>query len=1042
MKKFFLFTLIFFSFHSFGQIKPTVLWPDNINRCYTIEALNEAIKKNPGIVEEWRKNGERQYQNFLERSAMGRGSLADTIVIPVVFHLVDAAEKLAWITERTIYDQVEMMNEAYNGLKVDRYKNVIPSEIYSRKGEVPIRFVLARRDPSGNLTNGIERRVNTSPDRIKIKSYADGGLDAWDTDKYLNIWAGTFTGDDNNLLGIATFPFTTSEGPQGVVIGIASLPYTSNVSRSYYPIYAEGATLIHEVGHYLYLWHTFGDRTYCNNEDFRIQSGWPLPAGAGPEGDDTPQEKQDNNTLFGNVSMNFSDGCETGETGEMYGSFMNYFDDRSLFMFSDGQRKRIEGCIQLYRPGIAGSDGAVAPGSVTDAYLVSVSPYGSPERRTQVINNVPLTAVVRNYGTTVINNLTLNVLTDGTQSFQQTFAMNLAPGKDIELTLGNISAADGRRILTIYTSNPNGGTDQFTENDTLQSFVSVMSSTVNTPYTEGFNGSVFPPAGWQLWNPNNDGTWVRHATSGYTEAGAASMQFRTFTGVGQLDEMVMPILNMGTPDSAELSFRYAYALYNANNVSLWDGLEVYVSNDMGRTFQLIFKKTGEHLKTIANTQTSSFEALPTNPEKWILQKISLSPYLNGSPLLIKFRATNAKGNNLYIDDVKVLPISILNRETEALSITDIPTYVCDAVPAPSLTFRNNGTDVLENLTINYKINNGSIKQKTWTGSMVANSLTTFTLDQLGSLSPGDYLLTVYTSNPNGLPDEMPENDTTRFRFYVMGRTASPLFESFESTTIPPDQWVLQQNGITNSLERSTNSASNGSASIFSNNFQNNAFGRADNLISPIITGNNLYDSLFLSFDYAYAPGSNYPGVQGDPEDTLEVKITTDCGQNFITIFKSYGRSLITVSDPASKKNNPFVAGGDDWKKVSVYLTPLVGKGDFQVFFSFKGNHRNNLYVDNINAFGIILPELLKEQGYLFYPTPFSNQLIVRHFEQPNSLKNVQIYNSTGQLVWHGKFDGGAQKQIFINTSGWSRGLYVIRMTYDDNRIITGRVVKQ
>ncbi len=61
------------------------------------------------------------------------------------------------------------------------------------------------------------------------------GLDAWDTNKYLNIWCGTFTGGDDGLLGIATFPFTTTEGPQGVVVSIATLPYASNVSRSYFP---------------------------------------------------------------------------------------------------------------------------------------------------------------------------------------------------------------------------------------------------------------------------------------------------------------------------------------------------------------------------------------------------------------------------------------------------------------------------------------------------------------------------------------------------------------------------------------------------------------------------------------------------------------------------------------------------------------------------------------------------------------------------------------------------------------------------------------
>ncbi len=235
--------LFIFSAASFAQIALTPLDAKNAVRCATMQKLNEAIKKDPSLVEKWKLEGERQYKAYEQRKASERGTEAAAIVIPVVFHLIDSAAAQAWITDRDIYEQVELLNQAYSGRKADLYKNVIPAEIYSRVGRIPVRFELARRTPSGALTSGIERRVNTTPDRIGIKSTASGGLDAWDPTKYLNVWCGTFTGGDDGLLGIATFPFTTTEGPQGVVISIATLPYTSNTSRSYYPAYAEGATL-------------------------------------------------------------------------------------------------------------------------------------------------------------------------------------------------------------------------------------------------------------------------------------------------------------------------------------------------------------------------------------------------------------------------------------------------------------------------------------------------------------------------------------------------------------------------------------------------------------------------------------------------------------------------------------------------------------------------------------------------------------------------------------------------------------------------------
>ena len=160
-------------------------------RCTTMEVMEEAIRKNPSLVEEWRVEGERQYQLYLQRSQSGqRGQRiqADPIIIPIVFHLVDAAASVAGITDRDIYEQVEILNQDYSGAKLAQYLKVIPPEIAARVGNIPVKFVLARRDPSGNLTTGIERRVNATPSHVDIKSNATGGLDAWDVTKYVNVW--------------------------------------------------------------------------------------------------------------------------------------------------------------------------------------------------------------------------------------------------------------------------------------------------------------------------------------------------------------------------------------------------------------------------------------------------------------------------------------------------------------------------------------------------------------------------------------------------------------------------------------------------------------------------------------------------------------------------------------------------------------------------------------------------------------------------------------------------------------------------------------
>ena len=969
------------------------------------------------------------YKRQQQLSIRAERTQANPIIIPLVFHLVDDASTLASISDRDIIEQVEILNRDYNGKKIDEYLNVIPSEIAARVGDVPIKFVLARRDPTGVLTSGIERRANTTPDHISIKSFATGGLDAWDSSKYVNVWCGTFTGSDAGLLGISTFPFTTGQGPQGVVIGILTLPYVGNTSRNYYPSYSEGSTLSHEIGHYFYLWHTFGDQSTCNNNDFQIQTGWPLPSGAGPEGDDTPEEKGtgSDNFVYGNPSMNYKDGCASESFGMMYGSFMNYFDDRAMFMFSDGMRKRVEGCINLYRPGLLTTDGATPPVAVSDAFLMSVSPYGNRERRSFFVDNTPLQAIVRNNGTSALSSVTVSVAMDAGAPVTTVIPLNLAVGSDTTLTLGPVSGAAGNHTLAIYTSSPNGGVDDFTNNDTLYSYVNITTSTTTLPLSQDFSTSTFPPAGWQVWNPNGGAanTWTRDAVSGYTNAGSAFFDDFNINQIGTLDELITPAIDPGTSTNVQLNFKVAYAPVDATDVSTWDGLEVYVSGDGGKSYILVYKKTGLQLAT-APVTTDSFSAAPSEPSKWRSETIILSPYVvTGQKMIVKFRNVNSYGNDLYLDDVDISAIcASCTRDVEVVSIDNPRGAECTTSITPSATIKNKGVENITAFSIAYKIDNGTVQTANVTGINLAKDETvTVPLSTAFDLATGQHTITVYTFNPVssiGTGDLVPSNDTLSKGFGIAGTTSAPLTEGFESASFPPAGWVDVNSDAATTWARTTEGG-NSSASAFVNNYNYGFTGRVDELYTPQVSYSGV-DSVSLSFDVAAAGVTN-----GSPTDTLEVLLTRDCGSTFTSIYKKWGTDLQTAGNVTGE----FIPSSSQWRTETVDLTTIAPQGPIQIVFRNTNNNKNNIFIDNVNLKTRILPARLKQEGLIVYPNPFKDQFTVWHYLPPTTLKSISVFNSVGQLVWYKLFGGNANKQETIDLSARSAGVYIVRLAYTD-----------
>ena len=973
------------------------------------------------------------------------------VTIPVVVHIVLNNPNV--VTDADVQWQIDKLNLDYSGLNADSTN--IPPEFQALRGHSQIRFTLARRTPSGVLTNGIERvrssvgsNVNKTID--PIKRTALGGADVWDPNSYLNFWV-TNDASGQGILGYAQFPTSGTVADDGVFINVRS--WGNNPCYTL-PQYRLGRTAVHETGHYLGLLHIWGDDSNaCTGDDFKsltsVGSSCILPAGLfNPVGQgntatdigDTPNQAGSNSGIC--PSGIKTDACTSTSPGIMYQDYMDYTDDPCYSMFTNKQVERMEWIVDNCRSSLKTSLGGTIPsGAVTlDASpFQSVNPGGI-----EVVNctsflyqstipcpgNFIPKVRIRNNGLNNLNSVTVGVIINGGAPVIQNISPNLPFGYTTVVTFSAVPVTTGTYTIKYYTANPNGiNPDQVPSNDTLTTILTVATP-LPIPVTEGFEGSTFPPAGWTIRNPNGDFTWIR-VTPGHNSNFSAAIDNYNNDGQGRIDELRTPRITFTPADSVVLiSFDVAHKYYP--DPTNYDTLSVLVSNDCGATFINVYKKWGPELAT-ADTSTLAY-VTPQNSD-WRTDKITLKgSILSAGNIIVAFRNTNKFGNNIFLDNINIAKPD--PGDLQLVSIDQPEAIICTPSVTAVATVKNSGSESVASFNISYSVDNGPPVLTALTSiNLSPGQQLSVTLDPPFTVTPGAHTIKVFISDvltSVSSRDQNQANDTLSKVFTLVGRLTIPVTEGFESPVFPPVNWAVDNPDGSITWERTTTAAKSGIASMVIRNFDYPLANTIDKFVSPGITGISGFDSLFVSFDLAYALGLNNAN---NNLDTLEIQVSRDCGQTFSTVWKKWGIDLITAIS-----SGRFTPTANDWQNIKIYLTPFVNSPSLQLFFVAKSNRQNNLYIDNINIYGINLPQRLKDQGYLIYPNPFLNSFVIQHRFPPINLQKITLYNSLGQAVWEKIIDGQASSLITVNVGNISPGVYMLNLTYKD-KIIIQRVVK-
>jgi hypothetical protein len=313
-------TLIVFVF------APALMAQNLERKCHTSELLENLFKTNPQAHEHMEAVNEQVTRQMGFPQLQTRNT---EVTIPVVVHIVYRASGEN-ISDAQVNSQIAALNRDFNKENNDVINT--PSVFKGLVANCKIRFQLADKDALGNTTSGINRHYSNQATwgvSEDIKMPTKGGFAPWNPAKYLNIWVCNMGG---RSIGFSSFPGMPAEY-DGLVIDYRAFGTTGTVRAPY----DKGRTVVHEVGHWLGLYHIWGDAN-CGDDHIH----------------DTPTHEAEHK---GNPTFPTYSSCKGNRTIDMTMNFMDYVNDESMYMFTEGQKARMWTVLQTVRPTILNSDG-------------------------------------------------------------------------------------------------------------------------------------------------------------------------------------------------------------------------------------------------------------------------------------------------------------------------------------------------------------------------------------------------------------------------------------------------------------------------------------------------------------------------------------------------------------------------------------------------------------------------------------------------------------------------------------------------------------
>jgi PKD repeat protein len=500
---------------------------------------------------------------------------------------------------------------------------------------IPLKFHLVRRsDGTGGITasqvEGILAQLNTYYEPANMRFSQFGELNFIDNDDLYNFDAAredqAATGNDvRNVVNLYFFNSIRSGGSP--LCGYTRFPpSTDRVILAYGCVLGGNTTLEHELGHYFTLYHTHGKTNTGTTDELVDGSNCTV---AGDDICDTPADPN----LTGRVQNCQYIGSARDANGQSYrpdpSNIMAYAPDQCQNKFTDGQYARIRNGFETGRNYL---------NFTADGFTATFA----ASTQEQCVGRT----------------IAFQAISFGATSFQWEFE----GGTPATSTEANpvVRYDQGGSFSVTLRARSAGGEEREVRRNRMITIIDPLGQAVDDSLVSAIDAAL--PEGMELENPDRGYTFGFADSvdrDGNASSGSIMMpHFDYFSeSTGNIDYLYFPYQSFEGARGFLLTFDYAYAPKEGrvedDNIipDIYDSLMLGVETACADVPRFVWMPTGTELATVP-PQGGAFR--PT-ASQWKQASIFVERETGDEFARIFFRSVSMNGNNLYLDNLALMP---------------------------------------------------------------------------------------------------------------------------------------------------------------------------------------------------------------------------------------------------------------------------------------------------------------------------------------------------------------------------------------------------